>query len=88
VQGGNEVKVLIDGKEVEVKNDVKVIYDDVAIDVNVESGEAEWGEMHVTLTHEGQIVDLIGNFDNGESEVVATHAEEYGEMATHCQPCF
>jgi len=53
--------VLIDGKEIKVGNDVKIIYD---------TGDEDYGkqELHVTATHEGIIKDVI----EGDGYVVAT----------------
>lgn len=55
------MKVLIDGIEIEVKNDVKVIHE----------GYFPEADLHLTLTHEGIIGDMVqngeviytGNFD-------------------------
>jgi hypothetical protein len=50
------MKVLIDGKEVECLNDVKVIWDDTP-DENM--------ELHMAATSEGVILDVYGTDDNG-----------------------
>jgi hypothetical protein len=50
------MKVLIDGKEVECLNDVKVIWDDTPDD-NM--------ELHMAATGEGVILDVYGTDDNG-----------------------
>ena len=52
------MKLLVDGKEVVVNNDVKVIYEDVDEDQ----------EVHATLTHEGLILDT---FLGGEPHTTA-----------------
>jgi hypothetical protein len=63
------MKILIDGKEVPVQNDVKVIYEEV-------DGA---DELHLTLTHEGIISDVIA-----DGEVIATQSQEaidiHGEL--------
>jgi len=81
------MKLYVDGKEVDFKNDVKVVYDGVCVDMDIDSGEETSGELHVTLTHEGQILDLITTetTPDGDAEVIGTHAEEYGEMAVRCR---
>jgi len=68
------MKVLIDGKEVECLNDVKVIYDDIL--VNKEGTE---GELHVILNCEGMVTDLF--FDD---EIVATMSRLAAELADDC----
>jgi len=50
------VKVLIDGKEVPVLNDVTVIYDDVPIDIG---GREIQASPHVTLNCEGIVTDMV-----------------------------
>jgi len=42
--------VLVDGKEIECNNDVKVIHEDPM---------SPDRELHITLTHEGMIADVI-----------------------------
>jgi len=78
--------VLIDGKEVKIQNDIKVIYDDVVVDMDDDGSDIN-AELHVTMTHEGQILDLITTetTPDGDAEVIGTHATEYGEMASLCQ---
>lgn len=74
------MKVYIDGKEILVQNDVMVVYDDVCIDMDADTGEEEYGELHAKLTHEGLILDLIPD----DYDTSYTCAYEYGEMATWC----
>lgn len=74
------MKVLIDGKEVQVLNDIKVIYDGVCVDMDFDTGDEEHAELHVTLTNEGLILDLIDE----DGEVIGTYGTEHGEMATLC----
>ena len=82
------MKLLVDGKEIAVQNDVKVIYDDVCIDMDADTEEEVHGELHATLTHEGLIMDLINTddtFSDDVGAVVGTFASEYGHMATWCR---
>jgi len=46
------MKVLIDGKEVEVLNDVKVIWDDQFI-----NDDCDEGNLILTANHEGVVLD-------------------------------
>lgn len=62
--------VLIDGKEVECNNDVKVIWDDHPVSLT-ESERA--GQVHLTVTNEGVIADI---FEEGGNESYATAALE------------
>jgi len=80
------MKLYVDGKEIEVKNDVKVVYDDVCIDMGDDPEEDIMGELHATLTSEGLILDLITTetTPDGDAEVFGTYASQYGEMATWC----
>jgi len=75
------MKVLIDGKEVQVQNDVKIIYDGVCIDIDSDTDTDILGELHATMTSEGMILDVIDT----EGEVCATYATEYGQMASWCE---
>lgn len=56
------MKVLIDGREVEVQNDVKIIWD------QMDEHEKEQ-ELHLTCTYEGIIADRYkeGEFDETTS---------------------
>ena len=80
------MKLFVDGEEVEFQNDVKVIYDDVCVDMDADTDEEIHGELHATLTNEGMILDLITTeiTPDGDAEVLGTYATEYGEMATLC----
>lgn len=69
--------VLIDGKEVEVKNDVKVIVPVVDI-----FNDAATGELHVTLTYEGLILDYI----SPGSEEILTYGATYAEQLDSIWP--
>ncbi len=51
------MKVLIDGKEVECLNDVKIIHENQLIDVKP-SGKEVYGNLEITLTSEGMIADV------------------------------
>jgi len=72
--------VLIDGKEVKVQNDVKIIYDGVVCDLDDDDKDIE-AELHVTLTSEGIVTDVINSDDGG---YVATMSRTYGELADDC----
>jgi hypothetical protein len=73
------MKILVDGKEIQVQNDIKVIYEDVVIDYDMDSEEEKHAELHATLTHEGLILDVVH-----EGEIAGSNSMEYGEMATFC----
>ncbi len=61
--------VLIDGKEVKVTNDVKIIYSDF-------DAEAPNVELHLTVTYEGLITDVIE-----AGEVLATASDMAQDLA-------
>jgi len=73
------VKVLIDGKEVKCLNDVKVIYDGGYYDEDV-NGKDVQVEPHLTVTHEGVILDNIN-----EGEVFSTMAFDLDCMIELCK---
>jgi len=59
---GKIMTVLVDGVEVEVFNDVRVIY-------HVENAEGGEGQLQVVANHEGLVYDL---FDKTGEELVET----------------
>ena len=75
------MKVYVDGKEIEVLNDVKIVYDEVCVDLDMNTNTDIYGQLHATMTSEGMILDLI----DPEGEICATYAKEYSEMATWCK---
>ena len=74
------MKVIIDGNEVECLNDVKVIYEDEMIGMNDREQEC-FGQLHVTMTCEGMIADLI---EDGSDEVDRTMAWETLDIIERC----
>lgn len=50
--------LIVDGKKVEVQNDVKVVYEDVTC-MYEDDDEEYRGVLQVTLTDEGAILDLF-----------------------------
>jgi hypothetical protein len=73
------MKVLIDGKEVEVQNDIKVIYDEIIFGMDDDGKDIE-GELHVLLNCEGMVTDLFVD----DNELVATMSRTAGELADDC----
>jgi hypothetical protein len=71
------MKVFVDGKEIAVKNDIRVVYEGVWADVDDFTDEEMIGDLHVILNYEGMIQDLIDE----DEEIVRTHAEEVESMA-------
>jgi hypothetical protein len=64
------MKVLIDGVEIEVLNDVKVIYEEQLIDVDpAEGGLDTYGQVHVTMNSEGMVIDVI---EDGSNDIAST----------------
>ena len=73
------MRVLIDGQEVPVQNDVKIIHEEICLGAS-ESGDGEEivGDLHLTLTHEGLITET---FVNGEVyKTASTDVEDLTEM--------
>lgn len=60
------MKVLIDGKPVKALTDVKVIHEEQTA-CDPDGHLVEDAELHLTLTHEGMVIDVIRG-----GEVVAT----------------
>ena len=52
------MKVLIDGKEVEVLNDVKIIYEDEEF-YNKDADDLVDSELHLTANPKGLVIDII-----------------------------
>ena len=59
--------VMVDGKKINVKNDVCIIYENVDPD-------NEMVDLHVIANCEGVITDLIENDEDGDSEVIGSNA--------------
>jgi len=56
------MKVLIDGKEIQVQNDVRIIYEGVPLpeaDLEEPCPERDTGELQVVLNCEGLVVDTF-----------------------------
>jgi len=70
--------VLIDGKEVEVLNNVKIIYSGVKSSWMIDDEEIE-AEFHVTLTNEGIITDVVH-----DDEIIGTMSQTTRELAEDC----
>jgi len=51
--------VYLDGVDLPVENDVKVIHEGLSTPIEDEHGREVTGEMHLTMTHEGLIVDFF-----------------------------
>ena len=75
------MKVLIDGKEVRVQNDIRVIYDEIIYGMDDNDKDLE-GQLQVVLTHEGMIGDV---FDE-DGDCIGTMSQTYGEMANEIMP--
>lgn len=64
--------LIVDGKEIKVLNEVKVI---VGVD------DLEDQELHLTLTHEGIIQDVI----DAKGDIPITSSETYQEVLTRLE---
>lgn len=74
------MKVLIDGKEIEALNDVKVIMDgDIHLSSEPEGDDAH---MQLTITHEGLIIDVFKNSDN---QIYSTASLESQDLSDFTQ---
>jgi len=56
------MRVLIDGKEYPVQNDVRVIHED----------DPANNDMHLILNHEGMVIDVVDEPKKGERKVLAS----------------
>jgi hypothetical protein len=77
------MKVLIDGNEVKVQNDVCIIYDGIVYGMDDKYKDLE-GELHVVLNYEGIVLDLINPNSGEDSEIIGTMSNTAGEMAEWC----
>ena len=64
------MKVLIDGKEIPFKDDVKIIYD-----LENDDDTVEKTELHLNFTEEGVIGDVWFDIDNSENPVTTCSHE-------------
>lgn len=72
------MKVLIDGKEVKVLNDVRVVYDEIIYGMSLDDDQTDLeGHLEVVLTSEGIIADV---FDE-EGQPLGTMSQTAGELA-------
>jgi hypothetical protein len=76
------MKVIIDGKTLRKKigNDVKVIWENM--DYLDAEGKETHGQLHLTATHEGLIVDF---FDDKTNECTFTRSFDFEDVADTCQ---
>jgi len=72
--------LMVDGKEVKVQNDVRIIYEDVIYDIDENEEDVE-GQLQVVLTHEGIIADV---FDKNGEPTHFTNAWEVGDVINQC----
>ena len=70
--------ILTDEKEIEISNDVKVIYDEVKSSWMIDDEEVEV-ELHVTLTNEGIITDVVH-----DGEIIGTMSQTVVELTENC----
>ena len=75
------MKVLIDGKEVRVQNDIRIIYDEVIYGMDEDMTDLE-GHLQVVLNHEG----IVGDVFDEDGENIGTMSQTYGEMADEIMP--
>lgn len=71
------MKVFIDGKEIEVKNDVKIIWDHFIID---EDWEEEEVMVHLGVNHEGIVIDSV----RSDGMIDATMSKDLDDMLELC----
>jgi len=76
------MKLIVDGKEVQFDNQVKVIYEDEFVGMDDRDREV-YGQLHVTLTHEGLIADLFEE-DNDTQECDRTMCMETNDLIEQC----
>jgi hypothetical protein len=74
------MNLIVDGEKVDCCNDASMIYEGVVVDYDTDSEEETYANLHVKLTSEGMILDLVDE----DGEVIGTYGTEYGEMATLC----
>jgi hypothetical protein len=58
------MKVYIDGKEVEIKNDIRIVEEKTIIDIS-DKNEDVYGDITLIANHEGVIIDIT---EDGEEE--------------------
>ena len=75
------MKLIVDGKEIKFDHQIKVIYEDKIIGYDEDTVEECHGAVHITLTSEGMIADLI---EDSNGEVYGTSALELLDIITLC----
>ncbi|MHA2022803.1 MAG: hypothetical protein ACTSWQ_03990 [Candidatus Thorarchaeota archaeon] len=71
------MKVLIDGKEINVQNDVRIIQNGIIYGMSVDDETDLEGHLEVVLTGEGIVSDVY----NRDGEPIGTMSQTYGELA-------
>jgi len=74
------MKVIIDGVEVHVQNDVRIIHDDIIYGMD-ENEEDITGHLQIVLNHEGIIADI---FDSDGEATGFTTGMMYEDIAELC----
>lgn len=72
------IRVLIDGVEVEVKNDIRVVYDVKGLGEGKETG------LQVTANHEGLVYDLFQKRENTDEEITGTGYDFVTDLVERC----
>lgn len=76
------MKIEIDGKEVEVQNDIKIIYDDVPMFKDCHGHNVEvCGQLHITVRSEGITIDKIE--DDECFDVAWLCLDDLSDLASH-----
>lgn len=85
------MRVLIDGKEVEVQNDIRVLWDGDFVDPNPDCGEFTAqrdefsGHLQMVATHEGIILDTFEEHTPDEHENRGTASMTVEDLSEFCK---
>jgi hypothetical protein len=73
------MEINLDAVPFQVANDVLYVHPGIVVDYDMDTEKETHGELHVKLTHEGLILDLVK-----DGEVIGTYAQEYSDLANLC----
>lgn len=74
------MKVLVDGKEVDVENDVKIVWEGEFLEEPEVVGEHLKSELHLTANCEGIVLDVVSDGEVEQTRSLETL--DLSEMAT------
>ena len=71
--------VLIDGVEVHVQNDIRIVHDDIIYDID-ENEEDVIGHIQIVFNHEGMIADIFDDCGEATGQTIGMMYEDIAEL--------